>query len=456
MKPFKNIILLFCTIASTGIFASIKADSLGLPGDNFDLYAALELFKKSNSPEEFEKAINSSDNEINNLDLNADGKVDYVKVIDKSKGDAHSMVLQVDVSKTETQDVAVIEMEKTKDNNVHLQIVGDEELYGKNYIVEPSDETAAAASTQTTQQKQQPQQQQSDDDVYASPNNGSSNYNNNNNYNNNYSSPPVVVNVWGWPSVQYVYGPVYNPWVSPWYWGYYPNYWQPWGPIYWGYYHRSVYRWHQPYFHRTNFYTCNVAHNYYYGRRTTSITVNNYNRSGMYNKQQIVYRQNTPEGKRYNSAPANVQRQQSMNKQVMQEQKSGNFKNNAVNEQPNKMQGQNNGQPKEARNKAIQNNSEPKMNNQPKQQQVNNEPKQMKEPKQMNEPKQVNSQPRQQNTQPAQQVEKQQQPAMQKPQKQFGGGGAVRSGGGGGGIRSGGGGGGMRSGGGGGGGRRGR
>ena len=38
---------------------------------------------------------------------------------------------------TETQDVAVILLNKDKNKKISLQMVGDEELYGKDYIIEP-------------------------------------------------------------------------------------------------------------------------------------------------------------------------------------------------------------------------------------------------------------------------------------------------------------------------------
>ena len=53
-------------------------DSLSLPGENFDLCGVLELFKKTASPQEFEKALNEKDNKVNNLDLNGDGKLDVI------------------------------------------------------------------------------------------------------------------------------------------------------------------------------------------------------------------------------------------------------------------------------------------------------------------------------------------------------------------------------------------
>ena len=74
---------------------------------------------------------------INNLDLDLDNKVDFIKVVTKQDGDDFTFVLQVAVSEKETQDVAVILVSKDKDKKVTMQIVGDKDLYGKDYIVEP-------------------------------------------------------------------------------------------------------------------------------------------------------------------------------------------------------------------------------------------------------------------------------------------------------------------------------
>src|SRR5688572_12785342 len=109
---------------------------LGLPGDNLDLYVVLELFQKSKTIEEFEKNLNTANPPINNLDLDLDGKVDFIKVATTKKDDDFTFVLQVAVSKDETQDVAVILVSKDKNKKVTMQMVGDKELYGKNYIVE--------------------------------------------------------------------------------------------------------------------------------------------------------------------------------------------------------------------------------------------------------------------------------------------------------------------------------
>ena len=55
--------------------------SLGLPGDNLDLYAVLTLFQKSKTIEDFEKSLNDEKTGINNLDLDLDKKVDFIKVV---------------------------------------------------------------------------------------------------------------------------------------------------------------------------------------------------------------------------------------------------------------------------------------------------------------------------------------------------------------------------------------
>ena len=300
-NAYKTLILTFALFAASHIYSQTKKDSLGLPGDNFDLYAALELFKQAKSPEAFETAINSIDNSVNNLDLNADGKVDYVKVIDKTKGDLHSLVLQVAVSKTEIQDVAVVEIEKTASGNAHLQIVGDEELYGKNYIIEPKEQDTSSTENKTDNS--------STDDVYNNNNSNNANTNNNGNSSGyNIGGNTVIYNVWAWPSVQYMYGSGYSGWNSPYYWGYYPIWWQAWTPIYQPYYYRQMYRYHNNYFYRTSYYRCNNAHNYYYGQRSVSPYVRQSNGNGLYHERQRSYSQNPERGGRYNAAPANGER----------------------------------------------------------------------------------------------------------------------------------------------------
>src|SRR6476660_3352396 len=132
-RSFSLLLVAAMNLFSLSAYSQAKEGTtalLGLPGDNLDLYAVLTLFQKSKTIEAFEKSLNDEQTKINNLDLNLDKKVDFIKVVTKKDGDAYTFVLQVDVTKTETQDVAVILVSKDKNKKVSIQMVGDEELYG--------------------------------------------------------------------------------------------------------------------------------------------------------------------------------------------------------------------------------------------------------------------------------------------------------------------------------------
>jgi len=206
-------ILLSLSIAALGIIPaySQNSDSTGLPGDNLDLQGVLELFKNSESLEAFEKAINTESNEVNNLDVDEDGQVDYIKVIDHADSGSHAITLQVDVNDKESQDIAVIEIDKTGDETADLQITGDEEFYGADYIVEPEEETAGSTEGK-----------------FAS----------------GFAPPVVIVNVWAWRPVRFIYAPTYVVWVSPYRYRVYPPYWKPWRPVAWRVHHARVVRYH--------------------------------------------------------------------------------------------------------------------------------------------------------------------------------------------------------------------
>jgi hypothetical protein len=252
----------FLTLLAGSVLTTANAqdtsgqDSTGLPGDNFSLQGALDMFKKAGSPEELEKLLNTESNGVNNLDLNNDGDIDYVRVIDKKDGNVHAFILQVAVSAGENQDVAVIELEKTGADKAIVQIVGDEELYGEQTVVEPyqeGDETGyiEAAATAVAHGP-------AIHDTYT-------------------HTTAIVVNVWAWPFVRFVYAPSYVVWVSPWGWHHTPGWWRPWRPLRWHafYPRRAVY--HNRYVvvrtHRVMH-----AHSIYRPVRVTSVTVRTHNR----------------------------------------------------------------------------------------------------------------------------------------------------------------------------------
>ncbi|MCK7538499.1 MAG: hypothetical protein MZV63_49850 [Marinilabiliales bacterium] len=74
-------------LSQTGSQTEADTTLLGLPGDNLDLYAVLDLFQKSKTIEDFEKSLNLEETGINNLDLNLDNKVDFIKVVTKQEGE---------------------------------------------------------------------------------------------------------------------------------------------------------------------------------------------------------------------------------------------------------------------------------------------------------------------------------------------------------------------------------
>src|SRR4249919_3547070 len=98
-KGFLACLVLAMGLSSQPVFSQDTDTTalLGLPGDNLDLYAVLSLFQKSKTIEAFEKSLNDEKTGINNLDLDLDKKVDFIKVTTKKDGDAFSFILQVDV-----------------------------------------------------------------------------------------------------------------------------------------------------------------------------------------------------------------------------------------------------------------------------------------------------------------------------------------------------------------------
>ena len=107
-------------------------------GEDFDLYGVIGLFEDAEDLEDFEKRINQEENEINNLDLNKDDEIDVVKVVEYVEGGTHLLVLQAVLSETEVQDIATIEIEKHSEGEISLQVIGDPDIYGADYIVEPA------------------------------------------------------------------------------------------------------------------------------------------------------------------------------------------------------------------------------------------------------------------------------------------------------------------------------
>jgi hypothetical protein len=144
--------------------------------NNLDLQAVATAFGESSNLEDFERKLNDYDSAISNLDLNNDGEVDYLRVIETFENNAHIIVIQAVLDKDVFQDVATIVVDRNEYNRSSVQIIGDPYLFGNNYIIDP---------------------------VFG-------------------YTPSIFSFLWGMN---------YSSWYSPYYWGYYPNYYRmrnPW------------------------------------------------------------------------------------------------------------------------------------------------------------------------------------------------------------------------------------
>lgn len=152
-------------------------------GHELDLMAVSEIFKDTDNLEAFEWAINDPQIGVNNLDLDNNGLVDYLRVVEEVIGTTHVIIIQAALGDNDYQDVATIQVEQTNDQ-FQVQIHGHEVIYGPEYYV-----------------------------------------------------VPTHVHVHTWPIITWITRPLYRPYRSVYYWGYYPRLWKPWRPV-----HISVYR----------------------------------------------------------------------------------------------------------------------------------------------------------------------------------------------------------------------
>ena len=77
--------------------------------EGLDLKALTLLVKEVKDASELEKRLNTSGG-INNLDLDADGKVDYIKVTEYGTADHKGFSFTVEVTPGDVQEVATIEL----------------------------------------------------------------------------------------------------------------------------------------------------------------------------------------------------------------------------------------------------------------------------------------------------------------------------------------------------------
>lgn len=190
MRAIKFITICMSVFLSIGAIAqrNVRVATYGNDiSDNLDLQAVASVFGDSRSLEDFERRLNDPSLRLSNLDLNNDGYVDYLRVVEIAEGYSRIIVIQSVIGRELYQDVATIELERHRSRGtVSVQIVGNPFIYGVNYIYEPY-----------------------------------------------YYRTPVFFD--------YFWSPSYRPYYSPWYWGYYPTYYTYWAPVSVFHYSRNVY-----------------------------------------------------------------------------------------------------------------------------------------------------------------------------------------------------------------------
>ena len=192
MKRLLSLLVLLATVswsawADETITVTANSEDIS---QALDLKAVATLFGTVKNVEEFETLLNNPDSAFTNLDLNGDGVVDYLRVVETSSGNKHLVVIQAVLAKDVFQDVASIYVEKDESTGqVTTQVIGDEYIYGTNYIIEPV-----------------------------------------------YIYRPYIYD-WFWD-------PFWVCWTSPWYWGYYPHWWHSWHCCAWHVYWDRCYHWH--------------------------------------------------------------------------------------------------------------------------------------------------------------------------------------------------------------------
>lgn len=203
--------------------------------EGLDLKAVSELFKDSKNLEEFEKALNDPEIGVNNLDLDGNGDVDFIRVVEEVADGTHVIILQVPLAKNDFQDVATIEVEKADNDSYNMQVHGNEVIYGVDYYV-----------------------------------------------------APAAVHIHMWPIITWIYRPVYRPYRSTFYFGYYPRWWHPFRPV-----TMHVYR------TRTVRYTSRTTFAFHRTSRVKTVTRVNYKprTSTRVKKKTTVTRINRPGGK---------------------------------------------------------------------------------------------------------------------------------------------------------------
>lgn len=136
-KIYTSILLLLSVYISGNAQQTAITTTSKEISNNLDLKAVAYLFGKSHNLEHFEEEINSPHNAISNLDLNRDGYVDYLRVVETNMQNVHTVNIQAVLGNDIYKDIAMIGIQKDHYGKTHVRMIGNEHFYGYNYVLNP-------------------------------------------------------------------------------------------------------------------------------------------------------------------------------------------------------------------------------------------------------------------------------------------------------------------------------
>ncbi len=140
-KSLKIIVILFIAFVAWQLLSSgddnsqynVNVKSVVTADEGLDLSAVGSLLKEAKDAEALEKLLNSKEKGINNLDLDEDGSVDYIKVSEFGTDTERGYSLTVELAKDDIQEVATIEVKKSAESGADVAVKGNEHVYGRNH-----------------------------------------------------------------------------------------------------------------------------------------------------------------------------------------------------------------------------------------------------------------------------------------------------------------------------------
>lgn len=141
-KYFRYMVILFFAISFLMVLAgffstddryNVNVTQMVSADQGLDLKAVGEILKKSQNAEEFEKLLNDPATKVNNLDLDEDGRVDFINVTEFGDDKVKGFSLTTRMPNQEIQEIATIKIEQSDSQKANVEYRGNESIYGPGH-----------------------------------------------------------------------------------------------------------------------------------------------------------------------------------------------------------------------------------------------------------------------------------------------------------------------------------